>query len=300
MTTMVVPIHDPSKTNDHVFGVNEDTDMRLSQLTENSLMISTTHEITKLNNNTLSKLDRVKLYSNGLFNMTSSSPSTTTSSREGSTKQFKSCTAMAENSSAPIGTTSAMPQTTDVAEDVGHLANFPDCWNGWESKRRSESMIHWKKYQQKKQLRIRKRIKRKNIEPTKARNSVSVTNFHCRRLSLDRSIGRYPRGRCLNNRQSALKTTQDSTQSEVVPFQSSKSLRRRQRPRVVRFREEISEELLDWKREQLQRQQKGVSSGRGLGTAADTESPFLEAQRERKRSQRALLDLQVGMKCMGL
>ena len=291
-------IHDPSKTNSNAFEVDGNADLSLSELTENSLMISTTNEVTKINNNTLANFTQTKLYSNGLLNMTSSPPTTITSSGE-----ILSKNKMTENSSGPIGA-STVPQTTDVVEDVGLLTNFPDSWNNWESNRRSESMIHWKKYQSKKQMRVRKRMKHKSIDPRKAKASASTACFRRRRLSLERSIGRHLREGCLAKRQSALKITQNANHSEVVPFQSSKSLRRRQRPRVVRFREQISEEILEWKRERQSQQhhqrQKGACSGRGLGTAAGTETPFLEAQRERKQSQRALLDLQVGMKCMGL
>lgn len=300
MTTMVLPlIHNPSKTNSHAFGVNEYPDLCLSELTENSLIISTTHEITKLNNNNMTNLNQAGLYTNGLINMTASPTTTTTTSSWDSTtkEESQNSTAMMEKSPGPIGA-SATPQTTNVVEDVGILANFPDSWNDWESKRRSESMIQWKKCQNKKQICIRKRIKRKSIEPKKAKACATAASFHHRRRSLDRSIGRHLR--------SALKTTQASAQSEVVPFQSSKSLRRRQKRRAVRFREEISEEILEWKREQQsqkhhqQQRQKGACSGRGLGSAVGTELLFLEAERERKQSQRALLDLQVGMKCMGL
>mmetsp|Transcript_12070 Transcript_12070/g.25533 ORF Transcript_12070/g.25533 Transcript_12070/m.25533 type:complete len:145 (+) Transcript_12070:2-436(+) len=72
------------------------------------------------------------------------------------------------------------------------------------------------------------------------------------------------------------------------------------RRKVVRFREqEIAEATLEWRRE----------SSRGMGrgkkpTTIDCQRratvPFREAQEERKQAQRAVLDLQVGMKCMGL
>mmetsp|Transcript_23593 Transcript_23593/g.55908 ORF Transcript_23593/g.55908 Transcript_23593/m.55908 type:complete len:304 (-) Transcript_23593:249-1160(-) len=303
MTTMVVPlIHDPSKTNSHEFGFDEDADLCLSELTENSLMISTTHEVSKLQNNTRANFNKAELYSNGLLNMISSSPSPSSPSTTiTSSGDIQNKNVTPENSSGPTGA-SGKQQTTDDVTDVGLLTNFPRSWNDWESNRRHESMNHWKKYQNKKQMRIQKRIKRKSIEPTKAKASASTAIFHRRRLSLDRSIGRHLREGCLAKRKSALKSSQAMNQSDVVPFQSSKSLRRRQRRRVVRFREEISEEILDWKRERQsqQQRQKGVCSGRGLGMTADTETPFLEAQPERKQRQRALLDLQVGMKCMGL
>ena len=253
-------------------GRNEDTDLSLSELTENSLMISKTQEITKFNtNNVLTNTDNGGIYYNGLSTMTSAASAEDESSQD---SIFN-----AESSSGPLGASSslALPQA-----DVGLLAaSFPDSWNDWESKRRAELIGHqdkfsWKKHHTK-QLRNLKRIRRKTLKTKK------VVSFHHRRLRLERSIGRHLKAGCIK--------CPNDEETEVVPFQSSKSLRRRQRRRVVRF---VDDEITEWKREKSQ-----TGFGRGMSVAT-MKTPFLEAERERKNSQRALMDLQVGMKCMGL
>jgi hypothetical protein len=300
---------------------NEDADLCLSELTENSLMISNTHEVAKFNHNhALTNTNKGGLYSNELSTMTtatkggngrSSNPSSTTHDSSESSDAMAAYT----SSLGPLGASSplAMPQT-----GVGLLvASFPDSWNDWESKRRSESVSHhhandnnyWKKHHKNANP---KRIQRKSVSAKKVKVPALV-NFR-RRRKLERSIGRHLRDSCLK-RPVVLPpmTIQESelecniNQCGIVPFQSSKSLRRqRPRRRVVRFREEeidikIADGTLEWKREQHQ-QQKGLCFGRGLGSNKNvgTETPFLEAHRERKQNQRALLDLQVGMKCMDL
>jgi len=287
-TMMVSSIGEPSNTNSAV-GSNEDADRCLSEMTENSLMISNTQDVTRFHNNALINTNLGGLYSNGLSNMT-------TIDEDSATNDSVSNDAMA---GGPLGASSslAMP-LTDVVADVGLLAvSFPDSWNGWESKRRSESMGHhetnWKQHHQK-QLHNLKRIRRKSVNVKRVK-IPSLGNFRRRRLRLERSIGMHLRENqgCLP---SALPLSTQDSECEIVPFQSSKSLRRRQRRRVVRFRDEENVvATVEWKREQM-----GVCFGRGLSTAAGTETPFLEAHLERKQSQRTLLDLQVGMKCMGL
>jgi hypothetical protein len=266
-------------------GNNDDADMCLSELTENSLMISSTHEVTKFNSNNsfLTNPTKGGLYSNDLFNTTT--PHEECRSNESSPVIEKMVVAP-----GPIGASSAlaMPQSGVVDPDVGLLGeSFPECWNDWESKRRSDSMKNYHT----KQLRTLKRIRKRK----------TVVGFRRRRLRLERSGGRHLRDSCMK-RPVVLPTVPESESEcsrEIVPFQASKSLRRRQRRRVVRFRdEEIAEGTLEWKREK--NQPKGASFGRGLGGAFGTEAPFLEAERERKQSQRALMDLQVGMTHMGL
>lgn len=273
---------------------NEDADVCLSELTENSLMISNTQEVTKFNNNVLTNANKGGLYSNGLLTMTTTAGATCENSA--TQESSESSNAMAEDSMGPLepSSSAALPRA-DV--DVGLLsASFPESWNGWESKRRSESMGHCKNYwktHHTKQLRHLKRIRRKNLDVKKVK-APSVVSFRRRRLRLERSVGRHLRDGCMKQ---PVILPPEKEESGMIPFQSSKSLRRRQRRRVVRFRdEEIAEATLEWKREK----QKGPCFGRGLGNPVSNEAPFLEAHRERKQSQRALLDLQVGMKCMGL
>jgi len=252
--------------------MKEDTDLSLSELTENSLMISKTQEITKLNtNNIRTNANNRGLYSNGLSTMVSSILKPAGESSEGDEIVSKS-------SSGSLPAALALPQA-----DVGLLAaSFPNSWNDWESKRRTEVIRHHEKFYWKKQNKLRalKRIKRKTVETKKVPSSV---RFRHRRLRLERNVGRHLKPGCV-----ACPAKEEKT---VVPFQSSKSLRRRQRRRVVRF---VDEEVTEWKRENSQ-------TWFGLGkTAGASKTPFLEADRERKKNQRSLLDLQVGMKCMGL
>jgi len=254
--------------------MKDDTDLSLSELTENSLMISKTQEITKFNtSNALTKANNRGLYSNGLSTMVSSilKPAGESSERN---------EIISKSSSGPLAasTALALPQA-----DVGLLAaSFPESWNDWESKRRTESIGHHEKFYWKKRntLRTQKRIKRKTVETKKVPSTVS---FRRRRLRMERSVGRHLKPGCVKCPAKAEKA--------LIPFQSSKSLRRRQRRRVVRF---VDEEVTEWKRENSQ-----TGFGRGKSAGAST-TPFLEADRERKKNQRALLDLQVGMKCMGL
>ena len=246
----------------------EDADLCLSKLTENSLMISKTQEITKFNTRALTNPKNGGIYSNGLSTMTVSELS-------------ESSDLVGDGSSSWLGPlvsscALALPQV-----DVGLLASFPDSWSGWECKRREEAINHHDKYFKKthsKQLRNLKRIRRKTVE-TKKKPSAIVRR---RRLRLDRSIVR--KGGCVQC------PAKDENNSEMVPFQSSKSLRRRQRRRVVRF---VDEEITEWTRE-------NGKAGFGRGKRVGKEVPFREAERERKENQRALMDLQVGMKCMGL
>jgi len=281
-TMMMPPFRDPLTTNNHVTS-NDDNDICLSQLASHSLMISNTHEITKFDTRTLTNASNSGLYLNGLSAMTAS----TTGADSTLTKEPESNDAMAEASSGPLGASSAS-QTADV----GILAEaFPDSWNGWESKRRSDSVVQYKKHK----LRELKSIRRKRVDVKKVK-VASIVSFRRRRHKLERSIGKHLReAQRAGGPPVLLPKAQESNHSEVVPFQSSKSLRRRQRRRVVRFREEEkAEPTVEWKREKLFRY------GRGLGNAVGTETPFLEAHREQKQAQRALLDLQVGMNCMGL
>ena len=258
--------------------VKEDTDSSLSKLTENSLLISRTHEITKFNtNNIITNANNRGLYSNGLATMTSSAPKSMGESSQDSENMNK------ESSFGPLEASSslALPQT-----NVGLLAaSFPDSWNNWESNRRAESKSHSEKFYKKKhnKLRTLKRVKHKTVETKKASSTATAASFRRRRLRLERSVGKHFKNRC--------RASLDQDETTIVPFQSSKSLRRRQRRRVVRF---VDEEITEWKREKAQA---GFGRGKSSGTV---DSAFLEADKERKRDQRALLDLQVGMKCMGL
>jgi len=290
---------------------NEDADLCLSKLTENSLMIANTHEVTKFinNNHALANINKGGLYSNGLSTMTCSS-----SDAIAADDTTSYCC-------SPLGAYSlqTVPQT-----GVGLLeASFPDSWNDWESKRRSESVSHH--YRNKKHYNKNnntannsKRIRRKSVTAKKVKVPALVS-FR-RRRKLERSIGKHLRDSCLKRpvvlpplqEESELESNNSNSNSnsihhcEIVPyqpFQSSKSLRRRrQRRRVVRFQDDaIAEGTLEWKREQQQKH-KSICYGRGLGskTTVGNETPFLEAHRERKQTQRALLDLQVGMKYMDL
>eukprot|EP00531_Pseudo-nitzschia_arenysensis_P005339 CAMPEP_0116122590 /NCGR_PEP_ID=MMETSP0329-20121206/4294_1 /TAXON_ID=697910 /ORGANISM="Pseudo-nitzschia arenysensis, Strain B593" /LENGTH=270 /DNA_ID=CAMNT_0003616445 /DNA_START=252 /DNA_END=1064 /DNA_ORIENTATION=+ len=257
---------------------NEDADLSLSELTENSLMISNTQEITKLNTNVLSKPKNGGLYSNGLSTMTSSAEAgtgiETSESSNTTTEDFSS-------PSGPLGPscTLALPQA-----DVGLLASsFPDSWSGWECKRREESASHHDTFFKKnhaKNIRNLKRIRRKTLETKKAKVPTSI--FRRRRLRMERGVGR--KLGCLK------KNTKKEECTEIIPFQSSKSLRRRQRRRVVRF---VDEEITEWKREKTQ-------SGFGRVKSVGNLETFRGTEKERKENQRTLLDLQVGMKCMGL
>lgn len=246
----------------------EDADLCLSELTENSLIISKTQEITKFNTKVLTNPKNRGVYSNGLSTMSvSESSESSYPVGEGSSSSLR-----------PLGSScaTALPQV-----DVGLLASFPDSWSGWECKRREESINHHDKYFKKthsKQQRNLKRIRRKTLETKKKPSAIARR----RRLRLERSIGR--KGECVKC------PSKDENSLEMVPFQSSKSLRRRQRRRVVRF---VDEEITEWRRE------KG-KTGFGRGKSVGKEIPFREAERERKENQRALMDLQVGMKCMGL
>jgi len=290
MTMMVPALHNPSATNVTV-GSYDDADIRLSELTENSLMISTTHEVTKFNtNNAVIHATKGGLYSNGLSNMTAAAIGGDSATHESASSRV--------GFSVPLGA-SSMPQTEAACSaDVGLLGvSFPDSWNDWESNRRSESMSmsmnsNQKRHHQK-QLRHRKqRIKTIDAKKVKA---PSLASYRRQRLRLERSIGRHLKDAGKQKAPKIATHECEPSSTEVIPFQSSKSLRRRQRRRVVRFRDEdVAESVLEWKRGQ----QKGGGFGRGLGFAP--EAPFLEAQRERKETQRSLLDLQVGMKCMGL
>lgn len=264
--------------NDNTTLRNEDTDLCLSELTENLLMISNTQEITKFNSNVLAKPQNKGLYSNGLSKMTSvAAVGTTIDSSENSNT--------AEDFSSPLGPlgsscTLALPQA-----DVGLLASsFPASWSGWECKRREESVSHHNKFFKKnhaKNLRNLKRIRRKTLETKKAKAPSSI--FRRRRLRMERGGGR--KLGCLKKNPK----TDDCT--EIVPFQSSKSLRRRQRRRVVRF---VDEEITEWRRE------KALTGFARVKSVKNMEIHLREAEKERKENQRTLLDLQVGMKCMGL
>ena len=302
---------------------NEDADLCLSKLTENSLMIANTHEVTKFlnNNRALNNISKGGLYSNGLFTMTAATKCVKCSSSSDAMAAEDTTTSSCRS---PLGASSlqTVPQT-----GVGLFeASFPESWNDWESKRRSESVSHHfrnKNHYNKHNTTTAnnsKRARRKSVTAKKAKVPALVS-FR-RRRKLERSIGRHLRDSCLKRpvvlppleEESESNNTQINSNSnsniinnihdcEIVPFQSSKSLRRRrQRRRVVRFQDdEIAEGTLEWKREQQQRH-KAICYGRGLGskTAVGTETPFLEAHQERKQIQRALLDLQVGMKCMDL
>ena len=281
----------PSITKNNNVASNDDADIYLSGLTENSLMISNSQEVTKFHHHVLTCANKGRLYSNGLSKMT------TTIGEENEVHESS------ESSDDTLVTATKGPLGESSTEtEVGLLgATFPDSWCDWESKRRRESVGHHKNNMKKhhqRQLRRLKKIQDKtgSVKRVKVPSAVSCRR---RRLRLERSIGRHLRNGCQRSPSTLPPPplTKDSHESEVVPFQFSKSLRRRQRRRVVRFRdEEIAEATLEWKQEQ----RNPVSFGRGLGTGVNKEEPFREAHQERKRNQRALLDLQVGMKHMGL
>lgn len=272
----------PSMSNSAI--VKEDADLDLSEMTENSLMISKTHEITKFRtNNILTNANNRGLYSNGLSTMISTASRMVGESSQDSENINKvSSFGPLGSSSSPVDLTRTDGGFVDLTDAGLFATSFPDSWSDWESKRRVESIGHGKKLYRKNQNKLRslKRTKCKTVETKKA---SSTANFRRRRLRLERSVGKHLKNRC--------QTYPVQEETDMVPFQSSKSLRRRQRRRIVRF---VDDEITEWKREKAQA---GFGRGKNGGTL---HTPFLEADRERKKDQRALLDLQVGMKCMGL
>lgn len=326
-TSMVVAsapvVHrDASNPNDAAgSSSNEEADRCLSELTENSLVISKRREVTRIeesSNNALALIGgNGGLYSNGLSGMTIA----TTIGGDGVRRS--STGSMAVAVAAP-----AAPGDLLVADPGMFPLGVPDSWRDWETRRRTEvssAMARKNQY-----LRKMKRnpiyFKKNNHEPRA--KVASLVSFHRRRLRLERSIGIHlqnstPRSSLSSSIilapefvQRARSQSQSQSQSHANPNAgetttpsalvrvSKPSTKKRgsqvRRRKVVRFREqEIAEATLEWRRE----------SSRGMGrgkkpTTIDCQRratvPFREAQEERKQAQRAVLDLQVGMKCMGL
>jgi hypothetical protein len=296
---------------------NNHDDCRLSELAESSLNISLSQDVRRCNNTESSTLAAActtlalvspGLYSNGLINMTTST---------------STCTNTMDVVDNNIGTTAAAAAAT-VVVDSGLLSSFhPGWWDDWESRRRSESSgappynnshTNFMKKHHQKQLKKLKRIKRKTVNEKHVK-VASLMKFRRRRLRLEHTLG------CggINNKQHLqdnhgsiskknssaassilIVTTNNASSSSRNSLLLSKAttLQRRKTTRVVRFRDDdITDATIEWKREQ---QNQKCTNNNNNGNTINTSKLGLELHREQKKTQRELLDLQVGMNCMGL
>jgi hypothetical protein len=175
-----------------------------------------------------------------------------------------------------------------------------------------------KKHHQK-QIKKLKRIKRKAVNEKHVK-VASLMKFRRRRLRLEHTLG------CggINNNQQHLQdnhgsiskknssaspssilivtTNNNASSSSRNSLLSKATTLQRRKSRVVRFRDDdITDATIEWKREQQNQNQKYNNNGNNNNNnTINTSKLGLELHREQKKTQRELLDLQVGMKCMGL
>mmetsp|Transcript_8126 Transcript_8126/g.17515 ORF Transcript_8126/g.17515 Transcript_8126/m.17515 type:complete len:323 (-) Transcript_8126:384-1352(-) len=286
---------------------NNDPDHLLSELTESSLRISQTREVTRFCTNNYktihaNKIQSGGIYSNGLLKMT-------TRENNNNNNRKKEVNSLA----APFS---------------GMLLH----WGGdsdWGSKRRAEfsqligsnkQKHHNKNTNRQQQLRKSIRVQRKNVNEQRFR----VASLGRRRLRLERLSSKkgwlekknqyFTLLHCPGGTKGATRTPvsqqrrrQDhsSASSRVASTAINSGLHRRFSPGFCD--EDLMRGGLEWKKEQ-ERQNKilreydsgATTTTRTMGRNKNNDKLGLEFPGERKKSQRALLDLQVGMKHMGL
>ena len=280
-------------------------DHRLSELVASSLNISSLSscdvnncDITHITSPTTPSLLEGGLYSNGLLNMTATATGINNNSL---------------HSGMIVPTTATAVPPAISAADVGLLSL--SCWDGWESRRRTEcsssAAIMIKKRNHQTQVRKLKRIQRKGANEKRVK-VASLVRFRRRRLRLEHNFGRGQQqheyhlddshGHLAKRKSTSALTLLDNTRNIInnnnnnnnksLPSFSSKAMlrRRRRKAKTVRFRDDYhivataADDTIEWKRN------KSINTSK-LG---------LEFHREEKKSQRELLDLQVGMNSMGL
>ena len=283
-------------------------DHRLSELVASSLNISSLSscdvnncDITHITSPTTPSLLEGGLYSNGLLNMTATATGINNNSL---------------HSGMIVPTTATAVPPAISAADVGLLSL--SCWDGWESRRRTEcsssAAIMIKKRNHQTQVRKLKRIQRKGANEKRVK-VASLVRFRRRRLRLEHNFGRGQQqheyhlddshGHLAKRKSTSALTLLDNTRNIInnnnnnnksLPSFSSKAMlrRRRRKAKTVRFRDDYhivataADDTIEWKREKPNN--KSINTSK-LG---------LEFHREEKKSQRELLDLQVGMNSMGL
>jgi hypothetical protein len=294
-------------------------DCRLSELVESSLNISLSQDVRRCNNTesstlaaacTTLALSSPGLYSNGLINMTTSN----------SANYININSATTNTMDVVDSTAAAAAAATTVVVDSGLLSSFhPGWWDDWESRRRSESNgapynnnshTNFMKKHHQKQLKKLKRIKRKTVNEKHVK-VASLMKFRRRRLRLENTLGcgginkqhlQDNHGSISKKNSSAssilIVTTNNASSSRNSLLSKATTLQRRKTTRVVRFRvDDKTDATIEWKREQ--QNQKCNNSNNNENTI-NTSRLGLELHREQKKTQRELLDLQVGMNCMGL